>query len=133
MKSLSIVTSFIRNDEKFLVLKRSNTVKTMKCMWSAVSGVLEKNEEPMYRAKIEILEEVGITQDKLTLVKSANEFTITSTEYNQQWNVFSFLFNVVNPTVKLNWENSEFRWINSEQLKHYNTVPDLEKVLFNLL
>ena len=35
--------------------------------------------------------------------------------------------------IKLNWENSEFQWINIEQLKEFNTVPSLEKVLFSLL
>jgi len=42
--STNIVTSFIKNDDKILILKRSDKVKSMKCLWAGVSGIIEKNE-----------------------------------------------------------------------------------------
>ena len=134
MRSTKIVTSFIRDNEKLLILKRSNKVKSMKGLWAGISGIIEKNEEPLKRAKIEIFEEVGITEDIITLVKSAEKMKIDSPQYeNHEWEIFPFLFEVKNPTIKLNWENSEFKWINLEELENYETVPSLQKVLFNLL
>ncbi len=134
MRSTKIVTSFIRDNEKLLILKRSNKVKSMKGLWAGISGIIEKNEEPLKRAKIEIFEEVGITEDMITLVKSSEEMKINSPQYeNHEWEIFPFLFEAKNPTIKLNWENSEFRWINVEELENYETVPSLQKVLFNLL
>jgi len=134
MRSTKIVTSFIRDNEKLLILKRSNKVKSMKGLWAGISGIIEKNEEPLKRAKIEIFEEVGITEDIITLVKSAEKMKIDSPQYeNHEWEIFPFLFEVKNPTIKLNWENSEFKWINVEELENYETVPSLQKVLFNLL
>ena len=67
MRSTKIVTSFIRNNGRLLILKRSNKVKSMKGLWAGISGIIEKNEEPLERAKIEIFEEVGISEDKVTL------------------------------------------------------------------
>ena len=134
MYSTKIVTTFIRDNEKLLILKRSNKVKSMKGLWAGISGIIEKNEEPLKRAKIEIFEEVGITEDKITLVRSAEEMRINSPQYeNHEWEIFPFLFESKNPTIKLNWENSEFKWINVEELENYETVPSLQKVLFNLL
>ena len=134
MRSTKIVTSFIRDNEKLLILKRSDEVKTMKGLWAGISGIIEKNEEPLKRAKIEIFEEVGITEDKITLVKSAEEMRVNSPQYqNHEWEIFPFLFEAKNPTIKLNWENSDFKWIKVDELKNYETVPSLEKVLFNLL
>jgi len=134
MRSTKIVTSFIRDNEKLLILKRSNKVKSMKGLWAGISGIIEKNEEPLKRAKIEIFEEVGITEDIITLVKSAEKMKIDSPQYeNHEWEIFPFLFEAKNPTIKLNWENSEFKWINAEELENYETVPSLQKVLFNLL
>jgi len=134
MRSTKIVTSFIRDNEKLLILKRSNKVKSMKGLWAGISGIIEKNEEPLKRAKIEIFEEVGMTEDMITLVKSSEEMKINSPQYeNHEWEIFPFLFEAKNPTIKLNWENSEFRWINVEELENYETVPSLQKVLFNLL
>lgn len=134
MRSTKIVTSFIKDNDKLLILKRSNEVKTMKGLWAGISGIIEKNEEPLKRAKIEIFEEVGITEDKITLIKSAEEVRVNSPQYqNHEWEVFPFLFEAKNPTIKLNWENSDFKWIKVDELKDYETVPSLEKVLFNLL
>ncbi len=134
MRSTKIVTSFIRADGKLLILKRSDKVKSMKGLWAGVSGIIEKNEEPLKRAKIEIFEEVGITEDKITLVKAAKEMSVNSPQYeNHEWKIFPFLFETENPIIKLNWENSEFKWIDSNELEEYEIVPSLQKVLFNLL
>jgi 8-oxo-dGTP pyrophosphatase MutT (NUDIX family) len=134
MSSTKIVTSFIRDHEKLLILKRSDKVKSMKGLWAGISGIIEKKEEPLSRAKIEIFEEAGITEDEITLIKASEEMKIHSPQYkNHEWEIFPFLFESNNPTIKLNWENSDFKWINIEELENYETVPSLQKVLFNLL
>ena len=134
MRSTRIVTSFIKDNEKLLILKRSDKVKSMKGLWSGISGVIEKNEVPLKRATIEIFEEVGITEGNITLIKSAEEMRVDSPQYeSQEWEIFPFLFQTKNPRIKLNWENSEFKWINAKELENYETVPSLQKVLFNLL
>ena len=134
MHSTKIVTSFIRNNDKLLILKRSEKVKSMKGLWAGISGIIENNEIPLQRAKIEIFEEVGITEEKIKLIKSAKEMRINAPQYkNHEWEIFPFLFESEKPNVSLNWENSEFRWIEIQELKNYDTVPSLEKVLFNLL
>lgn len=134
MRSTKIVTSFIRDNGKLLILKRSDKVKSMRGLWAGISGIIEKNEEPLKRARIEIFEEVGITEDKITLVKSAEEMRVNSPQYeNHEWEIFPFLFEAKNPTIKLNWENSEYKWIYIDELEKFETVPSLQKVLFNLL
>ena len=134
MRSTKIVTSFIKNNDKFLILKRSKNVKTMKDLWAGISGIIEKNETPLERAKIEIFEETGIKEDQIKLLKAADEMRVGSPQYkNHELEVFPFLFESKNPVVKLNWENSDSKWILANELKNYKTVPNLEKVLFNLL
>ena len=134
MRSTKIVTSFIQDDQKVLILKRSNKVKTMKGLWAGISGIIEKNEIPLTRAKIEIYEETGISEDKIRFVKAAGMLKVNSPQYeNHEWEIFPFLFEAKNPNIKLNWENSKYEWITIDELKKYKTVPSLEKVLQNLL
>jgi len=92
--STSIVTSFIKNDDKILILKRSDKVKSMKCLWAGVSGIIEKNDTaPLDRAKIEIFEETGINEKEIELLKSIEQIKIESAQYkNHEWNIFPFLF-----------------------------------------
>ncbi len=134
MRSTKIVTSFIKDNDKLLILKRSDKVKSMKGLWAGISGIIENDEEPLKRAKIEIFEEAGIIEDKITLVKAAKEMRVNSPQYkNHEWEIFPFLFQATNPIIKLNWENSDFKWVYTDELENYETVPSLQKVLFNLL
>ncbi|MDE1826259.1 MAG: NUDIX domain-containing protein [Thaumarchaeota archaeon] len=134
MKSTRIVTSFLVHNDKYLILKRSEKVKSMKGLWAGVSGIIEGNEEPLYRAKREILEEVGIEENKITLLKSAQQIRTDSPQYeNHEWLIFPFLFSVQDPTITLNWENQEYTWISPGELMQYQTVPSLDKVLASLL
>ena len=134
MRRTNVVTSFLNYNNKILILKRSEKVRTMKGLWSGISGIIENNETPISRAKIEIFEEVGISEEHITLIKSTKEFTIESPQYkNQQWIIFPFFFTTDTNSIKLNWENSDFRWIEVGQLKEFNTVPSLERILLSLL
>jgi len=133
--STNIVTSFIKNNDKILILKRSDKVKSMTCLWAGVSGIIEKSDTtPLARAKIEIFEETGIREEEIELLKEVKQMKILSQQYkNHEWNVFPFLFKAKNLEIKLNWENSEFKWIEPNEIKNYETVPELEKILFSLL
>ncbi len=134
MNSTRIVTCFLTKDNKYLILKRSDKVKTMKSLWAGISGIIEYDEEPIHRAKIEILEETGITENKIKLVKEAPEMHIDSPQYaNHEWMVYPFLFSTQESVIKLNWENSEFLWIGQSEILQFKTVPSLDKVLASLL
>ncbi len=134
MRSTRIVTSFIKHNDQILILKRSEKVRSMKGLWSGVSGIIENNENPIDRAKIEIFEEVGIKEKEIKLVKKLEKMKIQSQQYkNHEWEIFPFLFETKNENIELNWENSEFKWILPKELKNYQTVPSLEKILINLL
>jgi len=135
LRFTNFVRSFINNDDRILILKRSDKVKSMKCLWAGVSGIIEKNDTtPLARAKTEILEETGIDEEEIELLKANERIKIESAQYkNLEWNIFPFLFSTKNSKIRLNWENSEFKWIEPNEIKNYETVPELEKILFSLL
>ena len=104
----------------------------MKGLWGGISGIIEGNEEPLQRAKIEVFEETGIIENKIVLAKTAKEMQVTS-QYSHGWIIHPFLFTAKEPEIKLNWENSEYRWIIPNEISKYKTVPSLDKVLARLL
>ena len=81
MHSTKIATSFIKNNNKLLILKISDKMRSIKSFWSRVSGITRKKENPVSRAKIEIFEKVGIIEDEITPVKSTEKIKISSTHY----------------------------------------------------
>ena len=134
IRTTKIVTCFLKSGDKILILKRSDKVKSMKCLWAGLSGIIENNESPLERTKIEIFEELGIDANQIKLLKESAKMRIISPQYeNHEWEVYPFLFSVENPKIKLNWENSEYKWVKVEEISNYETVPSLDKVLSNLL
>jgi len=133
MHKTKIVTSFLKNSEEILLLKRSQKVKSMKNLWAGISGIIEGEEKPVKRAQIEIYEEVGIIESDIELVREGDRIFIDSPQYrNHQWEVYPFLFSCNNREIKLNWENSDSRWINMDKINNFRTVPSLDRVLARL-
>ena len=64
-RSTKIVTCFLRDGDKILLLKRSEKVKSLKGLWAGISGIIENNEAPLFRAKTEIFEELGIKEEEI--------------------------------------------------------------------
>lgn len=136
VRTTGIVTAFIRDvrTDKVLLLRRSNRVRTMRGKWSGVSGIIEGKEKPLNRAKTEIFEEAGITKSKIKLIRSADGIRIKSPQYrNHEWVVSAFLFEADSPPVRLNWENSDYRWVKIAEMGKYETVPDLYRVMSCLI
>jgi len=133
MHRTKIVTSFLENSDKILLLKRSEKVKSMKNLWAGISGIIEGREKPITRAEIEIFEEVGFKKSDITLLKQGDVIEIESPQYaNHLWEVYPFLFSCHRVNVNLNWENSDSKWIDKSELNNFETVPSLEKVLARL-
>ena len=105
----------------------------MKNLWAGISGIIEGDEEPSYRAKREVFEEAGVPEGKLALLRTAKPMRVESQYYDHEWLIHPFLFSVDDQAVTLNWENSDYAWISPSELSKYRTVPSLDKVLACLL
>ena len=128
MEQRAVVTAFLRHEGKILLLRRSDKVGTYRGKWSGISGYLEAR--PLTQALTEINEETGISQDDVTLVARGAVLHIPDRERGIEWEVHPFLFDVAAPSrIRLDWENTELRWIRPDEIDRYPTVPALEKTL----
>lgn len=133
MNTTNIVTCFLTHGGKYLILKRSDRVKSMRNVWAGISGIIEGGEDPLYRAKTEILEEAGVTEERIKLLKTGPEMRVESQYANHEWLIYPFLFSLDRPSIALNWENNDYAWIAPPELPSYQTVPSLSRVLASLL
>ncbi len=128
MQFKHVVSSFLLFDERILLLRRSNRVGSYRGRWSGVSGYLERGEEPLQRAKIEIQEELGLSSLQVSLVRSGELLRTFDEQKDTVWIIHPFLFEVHEPNLRLDWENSESRWISPDDLRSFDTVPNLKEV-----
>lgn len=125
-----VVTCIIENDNKLLILKRSEKMKSFRHRWSGISGYLENNEDLLSRALIEIYEETKIKKENITLRKILNQCLI-EIENNRIIIIQPFFFSSKTNIISLNWENCDYKWIKEDQVKNYNAVPKLTYMLYN--
>ena len=131
-----VATCLLMYNDKLLILKRSNKVKTYKGLWGGVAGYIEENEEPYETAIKEIREEVGFEREDLRILMKGDpvRFTDFIKGVKYDWIIFPFVFNIKRKAkVRIDWEHSEFRWIFPSEIIQYNTVPFLKEIVSNLL
>jgi len=129
-KTIIVVTSIIENNNRILILKRSESVKSFRYKWAGVSGYFEKNEDLLSRALIEIYEETKINKEDLILKKILKQTAIKIKD-GKILTIQPFFFSSKTKHISLNWENSEFIWIKEDQIKNYDTVPKLTELLYD--
>lgn len=127
LPGIDVVTAFLEYDSQILILRRSNSVKTMKEKWGAVSGYLENND-PLRQAIKEINEETGLDSSKIRLVRSGDVLVAIDPENpDTSYNIHPFLFQSKSRRVILSREHDRFKWITMKELWRYDTVPKLKE------
>ena len=127
-KPSMVVTSVLKNQNEVLVLRRSKEVKTMQEKWAGVSGYLEKKEDLLSRALIEIYEETRINKDELVLRKIFDRSNVQiHNELMINIQPFCFVSNTRN--VVLDWEHSDYYWMNKKEMDNFEFVPRLKQII----
>lgn len=127
MKESRVVTCFIEHDNKVLLLKRSSNVGSYRQKWAAVSGYIEIGNTPLEQALEELGEELSLQKTDIVLVKEGVPLEVIDEKLKRKWIVHPFRFSVTNvDKVKIDWEHTEYRWIDPSQIRFYETVPKLD-------
>ena len=127
-KSSLIVTSVLGNDDKFLILNRSLSTKTMQNKWAGISGYMEPGEDLLSRALLEIYEETKIDKHDLILYKILDRISI-HIRADTIFVIQPFYFLSHTQKVILNWEHIEYRWIGLPDIDKYEYVPRFSEIL----
>lgn len=126
---IHVVTCFLRRGPRVLVLKRSMGVRTNKGRWAGVSGYVEPGETPRETAYKELEEEISARSDQMDLVREAPPLTLLDVEHDTTWVVHPFLFDDQGVHVVLDWEHTEYAWIEPSTLGSLDTVAGLRRTL----
>lgn len=112
-------------EDKFLLVKRSEERERFPGRWEFPSGFIEGKESPGSAALRELEEETGL---KGKMIRTGESFLVEI----PQVGVHPVLIKVEEKNVELSKEHSEYRWVEKTELNVLNTVPklkqDLEKV-----
>jgi len=128
------VTVFIKYRSQILLLKRSDKVRTYQGKWCPVTGYLEELKPIRKKALEEVQEETGISGKSIASIHIGKPYEFKDPKLGVTWIDHPVLLELKKkPDIELDWEHTEYRWINPEELDNFDTVPELHKTLENAL
>jgi ADP-ribose pyrophosphatase YjhB (NUDIX family) len=130
MDERRVVTCFLStapSGDRLLLVRRSGRVSTYQGRWACISGTVETT--PDQQALTEIAEETGSGWGGAPLARGA-PLVVEDRDLDRRWVVHPDLFAIDDPAaVRLDWEQSEARWIAPGELDQFPTVPQLATAL----
>jgi len=125
-----VITVFVEYMGEVLLLKRSDKVRAYQGKWNSVAGYLDRIEPIKERVFGELKEELGISKNMIKRVRVAPMYSFTDQAIQITWHICPVVAQLnTKPEIKLDWEHTDFAWIKPEQLKEYDTAPNLDKSL----
>ena len=97
--------------------------------WAGISGYIE-NEDPLVQALKEIEEETGLGKEKVKLLRIGRPLeAVESDKSDIIWIVYPYLFHSNTNLIRIDWEHDQYRWIKTQEIQNYETVPKLKEAL----
>lgn len=125
MERRKVVTCFLTRGGKVLVLRRSDKVSTYPGRWAAVSGAMERDDAAA-EALREVREETGLAPPLVEVVREGAPLVAEDTALGVAWEVHPVLARAAEDAEpRLDWEHTEARWVQPEELGLLPTVPRL--------
>ena len=129
-----VLTCFVKYEGRILLLRRSDKVRVYQGLWNSVAGYLDEFRPLEEKAHEELREELGITSDLIKQTKLGQPYELTGNKAKKIWVIFPVLVELnKEPVIKLDWEHTDFRWIDPADIKSFDIVPDLDKTLSRVL
>lgn len=120
----AVLTIFVMYKGKLLLMKRSNKVGTYKGKWMTVAGYYDEPVPIRKKVEEELREETSVTvYSKMT---AFDELKIEDVKINKVWFIYNVLVEIdYEPEIILDWEHTEYQWIEPGRLEEYDIIPSL--------
>lgn len=126
MKTRIVLTGILRDNDKFLVVKRSDNDTLYPGAWEFPGGHLEENETLKEGLKRELKEEIGFNEDFEPIITHYyDEINEKNNEIIHDLEI-DFIINVDSEKIKikLSSEHSDYAWVKKESNYLDNFIKD---------
>ncbi len=123
-----VITVFVKSGNQLLILRRSDKVGSYQGKWNTVAGYLDEVKPVRNKVLKELEEEIGVEEDEISSITYGEPWKFRDSEIGRTWLINPVMVELKQkPRIKLDWEHTEFKWIEPSELNDFATVPNLVK------
>lgn len=129
-KVIPVVICNVFYNGKILIAKRSEKVSISQGKWSVVAGHLDRLVPVQEIILEELKEEVNIKENEIRTINATEIIEIFQKNSEKKIVVLlAWIYLKCLPEVKLNWENTEYAWVNENELLEYELGSELKPII----
>jgi 8-oxo-dGTP pyrophosphatase MutT (NUDIX family) len=114
---------------KVLLLQRSSGMRSYPNQWCGISGYLDDHRSVEDKARQEMLEEVGITADRILSTQRGTVLLQEAPAHGKSWLVVPVLVRVRDPGYRLDWESQAAGWFSMTEAMTLPLLPGFDAVI----
>jgi len=121
-----VITVFVKCKNRILLLKRSNRVSEYPGKWNAVTGYMDEVIPVQNKVLDELEEELGVDKRWIVSMRIGKPYEVVDSDINKTWIFTPVIVELREfPSIRLNFEHTEFKWIRKDDLMNFDTIPRL--------
>ena len=129
-RKAAVLTIYVLYNDKILLLKRSDRVHTYKGKWNTIAGYLDELSPIEKKIHEELTEELQITKDQIQEIKIQEYYAFHDPAIACTWIIYPVLVTLnEKPAIVLDWEHTEYQWIDPRDIENFDTVPNASESL----
>jgi 8-oxo-dGTP diphosphatase len=114
---------------RVLLLQRSSGMRNYPNHWCGISGYLDDARCVEDKARQEMLEEAGITADRILSTRRGTVLLQEAPEYGKSWMVVPVLVQVRDTRYRLDWESQAAGWFSMIEALSLPLLPGFDAVI----
>jgi 8-oxo-dGTP pyrophosphatase MutT (NUDIX family) len=114
---------------KVLLLQRSCGMRSYPNYWCGISGYLDDDRSVEEKARQEMLEEAGMSADRILSMQRGIVLLQEAPDYGKSWLVVPVLVHVRDRHFRLDWESQAAGWFGMTEAMRLPLLPGFEAVI----
>lgn len=124
-----VINCVVMYDRKFLIVRRSSTMRLYPGYWNGISGFLDDQKSVEEKVYEELREELGISKEQIASIRMGGVFHQDEPLYKKTWIVHPILVTVRSDRLTLDWEAETYAWVEHHELDQFNVLPGFDRVV----
>ena len=129
MRYAPVLNAVVLCRGKVLLLQRGSGMRNYPNYWCGISGYLDDARCVEDKARQEMLEEAGITGDRILSMRRGTVLLQEAPEYGKSWLVVPVLVHVRGSRYRLDWESQAAGWFSMVEALSLPLLPGFEAVI----